>query len=146
MGKNSKTRYTKMKIVDDSTRYNVNHYLFLGFALAHGTFIDLRLWRPQSGFWKHRISEYKRLAESDIFPPPRFATLRMGKTFRINIPQELRIRCEIVDRLASVFIDDAAQREFENTGKQEDEQVQKRASKQMCKYLSALNTKLKELA
>lgn len=130
-----------MKNRDEYERYDASYHGGLGYALAHGLFLDLRLWRPQSEEWKDRIKTYKRLVRADVYPSMHVERYQLYNNV-IRIPSELVLRIETPGRLVHFFLEDAAKKEFERTGEKRADLVLNRAKKQLCKYLQKLKKHL----
>lgn len=116
-------------------------------ALAHGWVIDLSLWKPQSVEWKGNVSYFKDVTNSNLFPV--FSTFSRKNKEPFPVSSDLRLRCEIGDNLAFIFLDDAEHKVDELSTSPDlyrnppkaTIHIYKRAKKQMEKYL----TKLKSL-
>lgn len=126
---------------DEAKRYDARTYGSLGYDLAHGTYLDLRLWRPQSVTWKNRIRSFKRFTGTDIYPVADPEKWRERSKI-VDIPYLLEIRVETPGRLVQIFLSDAEKRELDLGRDPHDEaRVKKRARQQLCKYLLKLSNK-----
>lgn len=125
-------------------RYNVNHPSFLGYSLVHGTFIDLRLWKPQSEFWKYHTKLYKDRTGSDVFPSKVFSDMMRNHHSVVNISPSLNLREETAQNLSYIFLDDATNKEHEQPDYPGLNANYRRAEKQMQKYLTLLVEKIRK--
>lgn len=128
----------------DDNRYNESRPHFTGYSLAHGNYIDLRLWRPQSEFWKYHISIYKARTGADLFPAALFTQLFRDRIDIIKLPESYHLRRETVENLSFIFLSDATNKENESWRDLPLNGNFRRAEKQMAKYLDKLQDKFRK--
>lgn len=139
----------------NDNKYDTSKPSTIGYSIIHGFYIDLKLWKPQSRFWQNHIDVYKSKTKSDIFPTfttwergceennshdekGYFSTWSKGEIF---IKSYITPRVETVGSLAPIFVSDALFAETKklyNNGDVYFKKVNKRANKQLKKYLEKL--------
>lgn len=125
-------------------RYDSSRPGLLGYSIVHGTYIDLRLWKPQSEFWKYHISVYKARTGSDVFPSALFSQMLRDQHSTVDIPPHPELRAETVRNLSYIFIEDAARKENEAINYPGLNAAYHRAKTQMQKYLNKLLTEIRK--